>query len=149
MDCHAEKRGNKGSKGGCGGGNTGIALSEVTLSGLYLEKDLPYSSRPGKCQRSGKPIDFYVNLRFLDDVPQVKNWLKNTQRGLSINVNTNALGLKSYKKGNLRNDIPECRTNTNHTVFLVGWGEGFWYIRNSWGIRSGDNGHFRVKITER
>ena len=149
MDCHAEKRGNKGTKGGCGGGNTGTALSEVTLSGLYLDSEIPFKARAGKCQRSGKPIDFYVNLRFLDNVPQVKNWLKKTRRGLSININTKALGIKFYKKGTLKNSMPECRTRTNHTVFLVGWGKGYWYIRNSWGLRSGDKGHFRVDITER
>ena len=42
---------------------------------------------------------------------------------------------------------------TNHAVVCVGWGEEevngkiekYWILKNSWGIKWGDNGYFKIK----
>jgi|GEM_PF-2621852 len=41
----------------------------------------------------------------------------------------------------------QCPYGTNHAVVLVGWddSQGVWYLRNSWGMRWGENGMMRIK----
>ena len=34
----------------------------------------------------------------------------------------------------------------NHAVNLVGWGEGYWIMRNSWGTSFGEQGFMRIKF---
>jgi len=36
-------------------------------------------------------------------------------------------------------------TQLNHAVNLVGWGDGYWILRNSWGAGWGENGFMRIK----
>jgi hypothetical protein len=38
-------------------------------------------------------------------------------------------------------------TELNHAVNLVGWGEGYWILRNSWGAGWGENGFMRIRWT--
>ena len=33
-----------------------------------------------------------------------------------------------------------------HAVVLVGWGDNFWIVKNSWGADWGENGYFRITM---
>lgn len=37
-------------------------------------------------------------------------------------------------------------TQLNHAVNIVGWGDGYWIMRNSWGASWGENGYMRIKF---
>ncbi len=37
-------------------------------------------------------------------------------------------------------------TQLNHAVNLVGWGQGYWIMRNSWGAGWGESGYMRIKF---
>jgi hypothetical protein len=37
-------------------------------------------------------------------------------------------------------------TQLNHAVNLVGWGNGYWIMRNSWGSGWGESGYMRIKF---
>jgi hypothetical protein len=37
-------------------------------------------------------------------------------------------------------------TQLNHAVNLVGWGDGYWIMRNSWGTGWGESGYMRIKF---
>lgn len=36
----------------------------------------------------------------------------------------------------------------NHAVTAVGFGDGYWIIRNSWGKKWGEDGNMRLKATQ-
>jgi C1A family cysteine protease len=63
---------------------------------------------------------------------------------LSILVNANHL--QFYKKG-IWNPLLCDPTELDHAVLLVGYGEEgkpYWTIKNSWGGKWGENGHYRI-----
>ena len=60
---------------------------------------------------------------------------------LYITVNANPLS-RNYRSGVL--DDPNCSTQINHAVLLVGYTDDAWIIKNSWGPNWGENGYFRL-----
>merc|ERR1711971_1276352 len=38
-----------------------------------------------------------------------------------------------------------CVDNNNHAVLVVGYGPGYWLVKNSWGKRWGEDGFFKIK----
>jgi KDEL-tailed cysteine endopeptidase len=49
---------------------------------------------------------------------------------------------QSYTSG-IIND-PRCGTTLDHAVLLVGYGDGYWLLKNSWGTGWGDHGFFKI-----
>ena len=37
------------------------------------------------------------------------------------------------------------RNNNNHAVLVVGYGPGYWLVKNSWGSYFGEDGFFKIK----
>jgi cathepsin X len=63
-----------------------------------------------------------------------------------ITCDINAYMLDNYVHGAIDNStLPE---DTNHAVTIVGWNNGNWIARNTWGENWGENGYFRVKMGE-
>ena len=38
-----------------------------------------------------------------------------------------------------------CSNNNNHAVLVVGYGPGYWLVKNSWGSWFGESGYFKIK----
>lgn len=36
----------------------------------------------------------------------------------------------------------------DHALLIVGYGDGYWLARNSWGTEWGDKGYIKIKRTE-
>jgi len=55
-----------------------------------------------------------------------------------------------YSSGIL--DDPECPTQIDHAVAMVGYGnedgKDYWIVRNSWGAGWGDNGYIKIAAQE-
>jgi len=55
-----------------------------------------------------------------------------------------------YSSGIL--DDPECPTQIDHAVAMVGYGnedgKDYWIVRNSWGAGWGDNGYIKITAQE-
>ena len=50
--------------------------------------------------------------------------------------------MQSYKSG----IFSKCaKGQLNHAVNIVGWGPGYWVVRNSWGTQFGEKGYIRMK----
>ena len=60
------------------------------------------------------------------------------QRPISVGVDASTWAL--YREGILT----VCGHNINHGVLLVGVGDGYWKIKNSWGANWGENGYIRI-----
>ncbi|KAG5858411.1 hypothetical protein JTB14_023179 [Gonioctena quinquepunctata] len=59
-----------------------------------------------------------------------------------ISVALNAKYLHLYQGGVLNES--HCAFELNHGVLIVGYGENYWKIKNSWGGSWGENGYFRM-----
>lgn len=46
-----------------------------------------------------------------------------------------------YKSGIFDN----CGTEVSHDIFVVGWNEASWRLKNSWGVRWGEYGYIRLR----
>jgi C1A family cysteine protease len=57
---------------------------------------------------------------------------------VSAGVDASAWAL--YREGILS----MCGRNINHGVLLVGVSDGYWKIKNSWGVNWGENGYIRI-----
>jgi C1A family cysteine protease len=58
-----------------------------------------------------------------------------------IAVNVDATNWQLYESG----IFDQCTTNTNHVALAVGFGDGYWLIKNSWGTGWGVNGYIKIK----
>ena len=36
----------------------------------------------------------------------------------------------------------------DHNLLIVGYGDGYWLARNSWGPRWGDGGYIKIRMTD-
>ena len=48
-----------------------------------------------------------------------------------------------YRKGILRGDL--CGKELNHAVLVVGYGPGYWLVKNSWGKKWGMGGYIKME----
>jgi len=68
------------------------------------------------------------------------------QQPISIGIDANNDIFKSYNGGIISS--PDCTTNLDHAVLLVGYGSedgnDYWTVKNSWGPDWGEDGYFRI-----
>ena len=70
------------------------------------------------------------------------------ENGLAVSVNSrptsvavDASSMQHYSGGILSGG---CSDKLNHAVLVVGYGDGFWKIKNSWGGGWGEGGYVRL-----
>lgn len=56
--------------------------------------------------------------------------------------------LRPYKSGIYKKSENAGRLLGMHAVVIIGWGDGYWIVRNSWGVNWGDSGYFRIAFGE-
>jgi C1A family cysteine protease len=133
----------RGTNMGCNGGLMHTALKYVSSKGLEGDSVYPYKARDMTCQyNQSKVIVGATNVQCYEDLSddQIKTYLTNIGP-LSIAVDAN--DFQMYSSG-----ILNCHgSQLNHGVLLVGYGENFWIVKNSWGQNWGENGFVRVSMT--
>ena len=60
-----------------------------------------------------------------------------------VSVAVDARFFQSYGGGIMSGE--ECTKELNHAVLAVGYGDGFWKIKNSWGNEWGEDGFLRLQ----
>lgn len=63
------------------------------------------------------------------------------QQPVSIAVDAGAF--QTYSSGILKE--ADCGTQLDHGVLNVGYGDGYWIVKNSWGTSWGESGYIRLE----
>ncbi|VEN46852.1 unnamed protein product [Callosobruchus maculatus] len=140
VDCAGKEYGNE----GCNGGLMDFAFNYTKEHGILTEKEYPYRGRNGKCQKQGG-----VKISGYTDIPtgDEKALAKAVATVGPISIAIDASHLQFYFGGVVSkwSGCKNTQEKLNHGVLLVGYGDGFWIVKNSWAGWWGEHGYFRLK----
>ncbi|OQR89000.1 cysteine protease family C01A, partial [Achlya hypogyna] len=126
---------------GCQGGWPNKALEYIAQTGVCTAADFPYTQSNGQCKQScrknklsiGRPVDIRGESALqsaLDKQP------------VTVVVEAGNNVWRNYKSGIVKS-CPGAQSD--HAVIAVGYGNGFFKIRNSWGANWGEQGYMRLQ----
>jgi inhibitor of cysteine peptidase len=125
-----------------------------TSAGAVYETDFPYQGLDVPCGDQGHPHhELLGSSQMLSGYYAMQNsWVQVIKQAIQAygpifaRVCTDS-EFSAYRGGVFHGSSGGC-SRENHDVVLVGWddnnGDGFWYTRNSWGSRWGENGYMRI-----
>lgn len=140
VDCSEEN-------GGCVGGWMHMAFDYAMAKGLNTFDAYPYiAEETGECEAKQHSRVFNLLKGYVrideHDPSHILQALHSTVVPSAVNANE----LAFYKAGVF--DKQDCRTDVNHAVVIVGFGEQagkkYWKVRNTWGQAWGERGYFRL-----
>jgi KDEL-tailed cysteine endopeptidase len=143
IDCSA-KEGNN----GCEGGLMDQAFQYIIDNhGLCSEKEYPYNATDGQCITCQNVVKI---TNYSDVTSNNELALKKavSQQPVSVAIQANTQSFQHYS-GGVYSD-PECGTQLDHGVLVVGYGTEFlkgidyWIVKNSWGESWGENGYIKI-----
>lgn len=126
----------------------GYAFNYISKKGQNYEQNYPYTSgygQTGYCQSWLETGDVRVtNYRYIS---------RNNARQLKAALNTGAVSVAiqadqpvfQYYNGGILTSAA-CGTNLDHGVVVVGYGDNYYIVRNSWGPSWGEGGYVRIGI---
>lgn len=152
VDC-SRKYGNH----GCNGGLMVPALRYVRDFGIMKSTDYPYTGKDETCKFKSKQS--VMSVRGAMILPRGNEALLRLALSVSgplpVAIDAGPRSFHHYRAG-VYND-PACRNTgsaLNHAVLLVGYGTDrlggdYWLLKNSWGLKWGENGYIKVARNRR
>jgi len=133
-----------GGTGGCSGATSELAFAYVQQNGIASEWTYPYTSYAGvtpNCSVStpAAKISGFQKLG-TNSYSDLMNAIA-TVGPIAVSVDAGAWD--SYETG-IFNSCNQTHPDIDHAVLLVGYGDGYWTIRNSWGPTWGEKGYIRI-----
>ncbi|XP_056848293.1 cysteine proteinase COT44 isoform X2 [Raphanus sativus] len=133
---------------GCNGGLMDYAFQFIMKNGgLNTEQDYPYRGSNGKC--NSLLNSRVVTIDGYEDVPtEDETALKRavSYQPVSVAIEAGGRVFQHYQSGIFTG---KCGTTLDHAVVAVGYGSengvDYWIVRNSWGIRWGEDGYIRME----
>ena len=139
-------------KNGCHGGSQEDSLRQILDIGYRLDSEMPYSMKKGPCLKDGN-MKFSDNLmyqtQYFKTNSEIKSAILKYRRGISFGIKTSK-AFKFYSGGifDSENIENQCTESPGHAVYLSGWGESYWRVKNSWGDDYGIKGYVHVKMND-
>ncbi|XP_037072121.1 procathepsin L-like [Pollicipes pollicipes] len=130
---------------GCNGGLMDAAFRYIRDNGgIESESAYPYTARDGSCRASGSNV---ASLSSWVDIPSgSESSLLDAAGGVgpvSVAIDASHQSFQLYS-GGIYNE-PRCSSRQlDHGVLVVGYGSGFWLVKNSWGSRWGQGGYIMM-----
>merc|ERR1712086_392264 len=138
---------------GCKGGLPDNAFKYVESTGLTTESNYPYTSGgifasssrallggKGKvCDKSKLTGDLLKITGFKDVKGETQLAAAVAQQPVAVGIDGKSI--QHYKSGIFTGS---CTGQIDHAVTVVGYGAGYWKVRNSWGTSFGEAGYIRI-----
>merc|ERR1719223_1165530 len=142
MDC-SKAEGNK----GCQGGLMDDAFKYIVKNGgLDSEDDYAYKATNGMCNKAKAAKHVGVIADFKDVATKDEDALATAVAAgpVAVAIEADQRSFQSYKSGILSGI---CGDKLDHGVLAVGYGDGYWIVKNSWGTTWGMDGYIQLKRT--
>lgn len=138
LDCTKSSGGNQ----GCDGGLMVPCYKYVKDKGIEKYSDYTYKNKVGTCAYDAKKVVFknggYAEVP-KNDFTQLRAAVKKLPVSVAVMAGNDAF--KLYKGGIISSN---CATSLDHAITAVGYGNGFWIVKNSWGASWGEEGYVRI-----
>eukprot|EP01088_Endostelium_zonatum_P021276 TRINITY_DN82_c0_g1_i1.p1 TRINITY_DN82_c0_g1~~TRINITY_DN82_c0_g1_i1.p1 ORF type:complete len:374 (+),score=78.37 TRINITY_DN82_c0_g1_i1:69-1190(+) len=137
-----------GGTGGCGGGTPELAYAQIIKNeGITTEWQYPYISyyaQAGSCHIKNT-VSVLARLRGYTKLPanQMEPMMRHIAESGPLAVNVDASSWQHYSAG-IFNGCNQTHPDIDHVVQLVGYGPGYWLIRNSWSPVWGEKGYIKL-----
>lgn len=146
LDCTYE-----GTRDGCNGGWPTACYDVAKQAGSKVVSmaTRPYTAKDGKCDTSGANAISGYTITGSKYLAAGDAAMLVAVQNAEIGVISVAIGVYgdffSYKSGIWGSKTHTCMTSgINHAVDVVGYGDGYWMVRNSWGSGWGAAGYIKM-----
>jgi C1A family cysteine protease len=127
---------------GCSGGLMVPCFKYTKEKGIEKYADYPYKGKVTTCAYNATKT-VWKNAGYVEvpknDFTQLRVAVKKTPVAVAVMAASD--GFKLYKSGILS---ANCGTDLDHAIAAVGYGSGFWIVKNSWGTGWGEQGYVRI-----
>jgi len=134
----------KNGSAGCSGGSMESAFDWTVDQDICTEDSYPYHGRDGTCDTTGCTVAIPKgSVTGYKNVEQSTAGLKSALNigPVSVAIEADQMAFQLYSGGILSSG---CGTNLDHGVLAVGYGDGFFKVKNSWGSSWGANGYLQI-----
>ena len=138
----------------CSAGEISQALDHALNVGYMTEEEVPYTeltdymNDDNNCDiKPSRKLEGYKRYtRYIRPHDSLEMMLQTHKLGLGIVVRGENDFFYHFAGGVFDNNMENCHSpKTDHGVKLVGWEGDYWVVKNSFGVRWGENGYFRIK----
>lgn len=145
MDCTSMPGG--GENEGCEGGLMEDVFEYAKMHHLPYDTEDPYLERDGTCQ-AGSVREFVASYDVLSimDEPNIEfymAWILSKYGPLAVSISASGDAFQNYDGGIFPGSM--CDNDVDHAVSIVGFGPGYWIIKNSWSSIWGEDGYMRLE----
>ena len=130
---------------GCDGGNMNLAFQYIQHNhGLDTEGSYPYQAKNETCKF--KPSSVGATDKGFVAVPANEEALGMAVAAIgpiSVGIDASGRSFLFYHHG-IYNKSGCTKVLMNHAVLLVGYGPGYWLVKNSFGPKWGDEGYIKI-----
>ena len=145
MDCSSTPAG--GLNDGCDGGLMEDVFEYAETHALPYADEDPYIEADATCVRgSVRDMVSSYGVLSIDDDPRAEDqfaWLVTQYGPVAVSVDSSSNAFQNYAGGIFPASL--CSNDIDHAMTIVGYGPGYWILKNSWGTAWGENGYMRLQ----